>query len=55
MGVKAFFFKTEMKISTFQDEGHNLNGACDMSNSKIQSLFHLGWYGDGTDSRPCLE
>jgi len=25
IGVKAFF-KTEMKISTFQDAGHNLNG-----------------------------
>jgi len=41
MGEKAFFFKTEMKISTFQDAGHNLNGVHNMSKSKINCSFTL--------------
>jgi len=35
MSEKAFSFKTEMKISTFQDADHNLNGDCDMSKNKF--------------------
>jgi len=35
LGEKAFFFKSEMEISTFQDAGHNLNGAPDTTYSKF--------------------
>jgi len=28
---KKLFFKSKMEISTFQDAGHNLNGAPDMA------------------------
>jgi len=41
MGEKAFFFKTEIKIFTFQDAGHNLNGDSDMSKSKFSCSFTL--------------
>jgi len=41
MGEKAFLFKTEMKIFTFQDAGHYLNGDRDMSKSKFTCSFTL--------------
>jgi len=31
LGEKAFFFKAEMKIFTFQGAGHNLNNAPGMA------------------------
>jgi len=40
LGKKAFFCKTEMKISTFQDAGHNLNGAPNMAYS-ISALIMI--------------
>jgi len=40
-GRKTFFFKTEIKISTFQNAGRNLNGARDMLNSKFNCSFTL--------------
>jgi len=43
LGEKAFCFKTEIKISTFQDAGHNLNGAPDMSYSKFTLNYDLWW------------
>jgi len=38
---KAFCFKTEIKISAFQDAGHNLNGSLDMSHSKFTHNYDL--------------
>jgi len=38
---KAFFFKTEIELSTFQDAGHNLNGAPDMAYSKFDPDYEL--------------
>jgi len=42
---KAFCFKTEIKISTFQDARHNLNGATDMSYSKFTPdyVYMVNW------------
>jgi len=40
---KAFFFKTEIEISTFQDVGHNLNGSPDMTYSKFSPNYELWW------------
>jgi len=39
LSEKAFFFKSEMEISTFQDAGHNLNGVLDMAYSKFGSNY----------------
>jgi len=38
---KAFFFTTEIEISTFQDAGHNPNGAQETTNSKFGSNYEL--------------
>jgi len=38
---KAFFFKTEMENSTFQDAGHNLNGTPDMTYSKFDPNYEV--------------
>jgi len=32
-----------MKISTFQDAGHNLNGAFDMAYNKFDRNYKLWW------------
>jgi len=39
LGEKAFFFKTEMKISTLQSVGENLNGAPDMAFGKFSPKY----------------
>jgi len=41
LGEKAFFFKSEMGISTFQDTVHNMNGATDTAYSKIGPNYEL--------------
>jgi len=44
LSEKAVCFKSEMKIYTFQDAGHNLNGARDMSNSQtVNSIALSPW------------
>jgi len=47
LGEKAFFFKTEIKTSTFQDAGLNQNGAPDMSYHELDrfigSLIYSTW------------
>jgi len=40
LGEKAFFFKLEMEISTFQDAGHNLNVPHDIAYSKLALIMN---------------
>jgi len=44
-GKISIFLQNRIKISTFQDAGHSLNGASDMSYSKLFTRDYDNWIG----------